>query len=381
MRKYLLKISVMVIMIVTFTSTIVFANQSLIAIQDEPITRGEFVDQLVNIFGLDEDITVIESFTDVSKEYDYAKNIAIAKQCGIISGVGDNNFLPDEKIIKQDMYTMIARALWYVDKDLTVPNLALMYNDTAQISDYAKDPIRLLTDKGYIKGKNVEPLNNILYSQAQKLLKDICVNTEKILFKKLEQTTKTSNILSNHVSIQMDNKYSNSNSGFIDSTIYISGIPYTDYEYYEKYVDGYELLINKNNYMHITADNKVLNTSLNNKEYLDIFTNELENFIFTSYENEKIESVKQVNGLYIIDTIASMEHPEFDGLKEMFNVSDNMIYANKYYIDYNTFEVLAIYDSFINENGSIDIGSINIKYDVEYDFSDKMTHAIQNNLK
>lgn len=52
-----------------------------------------------------------ESFADVKPSDYFAEELAVAKACGIIRGVGDNQCNPRGKITREDMMTMIKRAL------------------------------------------------------------------------------------------------------------------------------------------------------------------------------------------------------------------------------------------------------------------------------
>lgn len=59
-----------------------------------------------------------DNFSDVSPYAYYAEAVAIAKKLGIARGIGNNRFSPKEKISRQDMVTLIYRAMEAAGQDL-----------------------------------------------------------------------------------------------------------------------------------------------------------------------------------------------------------------------------------------------------------------------
>ncbi len=73
------------------------------------ITRADFA--LLVMRALHLEAEPAEPFADVKPSDYFAEELAVAKACGIIRGVGDNRCNPRGKITREDMMTMIKRAL------------------------------------------------------------------------------------------------------------------------------------------------------------------------------------------------------------------------------------------------------------------------------
>ncbi|MBQ2741408.1 MAG: S-layer homology domain-containing protein [Oscillospiraceae bacterium] len=81
------------------------------------ITRADFAILLVRAFKLTSDNT--ENFADVSASDYFASELAIARNTGIVGGIGDNKFAPRNTITRQDMMVMVYRALTALNVDDT----------------------------------------------------------------------------------------------------------------------------------------------------------------------------------------------------------------------------------------------------------------------
>ncbi|HHW00652.1 MAG TPA: hypothetical protein GXX36_14030 [Clostridiaceae bacterium] len=134
----------------------------------QDITRADFIVLLVRALGLDGDVN--DNFSDVNPDAYYAKQVGIAKKLGITKGVGNNEFKPGEKIVRQDMMTLIDRAMKVVGKGLaqgTETDLA-GFADKDMIASFAKDSVATLVKSGIIKGDgiNINPLGNTIRAEA-----------------------------------------------------------------------------------------------------------------------------------------------------------------------------------------------------------------------
>jgi len=81
-------------------------------IVDGPITRAEIAKMFVLMLGLTPNSTNTE-FTDVSDTHWASKYIAQAAAFGVINGMGDGTFAPDEYVTYQQAMKMIVCALGY----------------------------------------------------------------------------------------------------------------------------------------------------------------------------------------------------------------------------------------------------------------------------
>ncbi len=76
---------------------------------DAPMTRGMFVTVLGHIHGVDVSKYKTVSFTDVNASQYYAPYVAWAAKNGIVSGVGNNKFAPDNTVTREQAATMLAK--------------------------------------------------------------------------------------------------------------------------------------------------------------------------------------------------------------------------------------------------------------------------------
>jgi hypothetical protein len=116
-----------------------------------------------------------ENFADVPGDKYYSEAIGIAKELGVISGVGNNSFEPMNEISRQDMFVILARALQKQGKltisaDLTALN---SFADASEVADYAKESVNALISNGYVKGagnNRINPTSQATRAEAAVLL-------------------------------------------------------------------------------------------------------------------------------------------------------------------------------------------------------------------
>lgn len=137
------------------------------------ITRGDFIYGLVKALNLSTKFD--ENFADVNAADYYYNELGIAKKLGISNGVGDNKYNPNGTISRQDMMTLIARALKLTNKlDTTTVDESKLskFEDHSKIASYAKDAVALVVAEGIIQGdgKNIEPQNKTSRAQAAVVL-------------------------------------------------------------------------------------------------------------------------------------------------------------------------------------------------------------------
>ena len=82
---------------------------------DTALTRGQFIAMLLRAYGVPADANPTENFSDAGNTY-YTGYLAAAKRLGIASGVGDNRFAPAQAITRQEMFTLLYRALKVLDQ-------------------------------------------------------------------------------------------------------------------------------------------------------------------------------------------------------------------------------------------------------------------------
>jgi len=145
------------------------------------ITRADFALLLVRAFALESDNT--ENFADVSASDYFASELAIARNTGIVNGIGDNKFAPRNTITRQDMMVIVYRALQSRsllleekgDRRMAVDEVLLQYPDIDTVAPYAKEAVTALITARLVNGKNglVAPLEYTTRAEVAVLIKRI----------------------------------------------------------------------------------------------------------------------------------------------------------------------------------------------------------------
>ena len=139
------------------------------------ITRADFAILLVRAFELSSDNT--ENFTDVSESDYFARELAIARNTGIVNGIGDNKFAPKNTITREDMMVIVYRALTGLGVEFVgraAPGTP-EYPDFNSVSEYAREAVSALVEAGLVNGKNgkIAPLDYTTRAEVAVLLKRI----------------------------------------------------------------------------------------------------------------------------------------------------------------------------------------------------------------
>ena len=186
---------------------------------DSPITRGMAVTVLGRLAGIDTAKYANTHFEDVDGNLYYAPYIGWATETGIARGIGDNRFVPDNTISRQNLAVILNN---YADKmGITLPELnqkiiretapygagvfirmesrAVVFMDDEAIAPYARDAVVNLARSLILVGKPVafdknEPIRIEYYPENESfrfdpdgwvtradfatILKRFCVNTK-----------------------------------------------------------------------------------------------------------------------------------------------------------------------------------------------------------
>ncbi|MBQ4545497.1 MAG: S-layer homology domain-containing protein, partial [Oscillospiraceae bacterium] len=146
------------------------------------ITRADFALLLVRAFELSSDNT--ENFADVAESDYFARELAIARNCGIVGGIGDNKYAPRNTITRQDMMVIVYRALQALEKmpsprgeggPLAVDEVGRTYPDFTNVAPYATDAVSALISAGLVNGKNgkIDPTSYTTRAEVAVLIKRI----------------------------------------------------------------------------------------------------------------------------------------------------------------------------------------------------------------
>ncbi len=115
------------------------------------ITRADFALLLVRAFKLTSGNT--ENFADVAAEDYYAPELAIARNTGIVNGIGNNLYAPRNSITRQDMMVIAYRALQKLKVEFGIYDEP-QHKDFSNVADYAKDAVSALIGAGVVNGKS-----------------------------------------------------------------------------------------------------------------------------------------------------------------------------------------------------------------------------------
>ena len=141
------------------------------------ITRAEYVTILDRAMGYE--LVTGESYADVEADSWYATYVATAKANGLLNGLPtDDGFKPEQPITREEMGLFTYNAIKATKKnDEWVKTLADGWNafqDTAEVSDWAKEGLKYLIQTGIIKGTSdttVSPKENATRAQGAVILK------------------------------------------------------------------------------------------------------------------------------------------------------------------------------------------------------------------
>ena len=121
---------------------------------NKAVTRGEFVTSLAGLCGIDESYKYYDEtgYTDIEQDSALAPYVKWARDAGLMNG-SDGAFLPEKRLTREQMATVIARFLIVRGQTREV-SAELNYADSAQISSWAKNGVALCTQEGILQGAN-----------------------------------------------------------------------------------------------------------------------------------------------------------------------------------------------------------------------------------
>lgn len=127
---------------------------------DNSLTRAMLVAILYRAAG-SPDVNKSIPFGDVSAEDYFASAVIWAQQNGIVSGMSEDMFAPDQPITREQIATIIYRYAIYMGYDVSVgaDTNILSYTDAESISEYAVEAIAYAVGSGLMKGKTESTIN------------------------------------------------------------------------------------------------------------------------------------------------------------------------------------------------------------------------------
>lgn len=124
---------------------------------DTVMSRAMLVQVLYNLEGKPEAADC--TFTDVAADAWYADAVAWAADAGIVTGVSDTTFAPDQMMTREQIATILYRYAAYKDYDATASNDLSSYTDAGQIGSYAVEAMQWANGAGLITGSTATTLN------------------------------------------------------------------------------------------------------------------------------------------------------------------------------------------------------------------------------
>jgi hypothetical protein len=117
------------------------------------LTRGDFLVLVMKAYGIAPDSSSRDNFADAGNTY-YTGYLAAAKRLGIAAGVGDNVFAPGRQIRRQEMFTLLHKALKLIGR---LPqgdsgNALVSFSDAGQIEPWATEAMAYLVKAGTVSG-------------------------------------------------------------------------------------------------------------------------------------------------------------------------------------------------------------------------------------
>jgi|GEM_PF-1788098 len=141
---------------------------------DAPMTRAMLVTVLYRADNCS-DATLDNSFTDIKDDMWYTEGVKWAAENGIINGVTDTEFAPEEKITREQVSAILFRYAAFRGYNLTTQkeNESAAFEDFEDISPYAADAINYMISSGVIQGqdgKKIAPKSEITRAEVAMML-------------------------------------------------------------------------------------------------------------------------------------------------------------------------------------------------------------------
>ena len=133
---------------------------------DRAVNRMEFVKMLVAAFGIEKTDAVIGSYTDLKESDWYYDYCAAAISNDILKGVSDTEIGAALPVTRQDVCVLLDRMLKKKGYELEAEGTAL-FADEGDISDYAKESVRLFAQAGIVSGSDGSFLPKDAASRAE----------------------------------------------------------------------------------------------------------------------------------------------------------------------------------------------------------------------
>ena len=134
------------------------------------IRRGDITLMTVRMFNITDEPG--EQFSDVPESSYYADAIARARTAGVAQGYGDNIYLPEQIVTRQEMVAFCYRALeveGLLPENVDVDAQLASFVDADEVSEYARESMATFISMGIIigrEGNTIAPTSDITRAEA-----------------------------------------------------------------------------------------------------------------------------------------------------------------------------------------------------------------------
>lgn len=144
---------------------------------DATVTRGMIAQILYAAEGKPT-VSGVPKFSDVKAGKWYADAVNWAASKGLVSGVGNGQFMPESPITREQMVAILYKYAQMKEFDLSATADLSKYPDQAKISNWAVTAVKWGVDHGIISGTNngIEPQGNATRAQIAVILRGFDIN-------------------------------------------------------------------------------------------------------------------------------------------------------------------------------------------------------------
>ena len=128
---------------------------------ERSLTRGMLVTILYRLYQNDGGSAVSgeSPFADVAADAWYAQAVAWAAESGVVTGITDTEFAPDQAVTREQMVTMLQRYVRFTGGTADGDTASLSaYSDAGMVADYAAEAMAWAVEQGIITGMTADTL-------------------------------------------------------------------------------------------------------------------------------------------------------------------------------------------------------------------------------
>ena len=144
---------------------------------DLPMTRGMLVTVLARLDGSSEKDNQPSGYSDVKVNTWYTGAVVWATKKGIVKGIGDRKFAPDDNVTREQTVTILMRYASCKGSDVSRRADLSKYTDADKIHSYAREAFSWANAEGIIRGMSattLSPLTSSTRAQAAEMLRLFC---------------------------------------------------------------------------------------------------------------------------------------------------------------------------------------------------------------